>query len=95
MYKNIGKKIKVLAKIIFCIEAVLFVVIGLAALASDAVAGVFLLLLGPVFAWASSWILYGFGELIENVKEIAERMPNKKPPVTKEYKDYYDNDDLA
>ena len=93
MYNNIGKKIKILAKVIFGVEAVLTFIIGLALLGEDAVSGLLVLIIGPIIGWVSSWVLYGFGELVENVKEIKEVLP-KKAPETKKYKDYYDSDDL-
>ena len=80
MYKNIGKKIKLLAKI--C---------GLVLLAVGVLGGAYFAfngrwpddnLIAPFFAvgivgFLSSWPLYGFGELIENVQSIAAA--GKKP----------------
>ena len=34
--------------------------------------GVITIIVGPLAAWVSSWLLYGFGELIEKTTEIAE-----------------------
>lgn len=75
MYDNIGGKIKGLAKVIFIIEAAICVIAGLV-LASEDEAGILLLLLGPAVAWISSWLLYGFGELIEKTSVIAYNTSN-------------------
>ena len=73
MYGNIGGKIKGLAKAFFIVEAIVAVIAGIALMASDEnliFFGVLSLILGPVVAWVSSWLLYGFGELIDNTRDI-------------------------
>jgi hypothetical protein len=35
------------------------------------------LIAGPIIAWVSSWLLYGFGQLIENSDIIAEEYNRK------------------
>lgn len=70
MFKNIGKKIKVLAEV-FCLLILLF---GVVATISGAISknyealwiGVLYIILAPI----SVWVLYGFGELIEKVTQI-------------------------
>ncbi len=74
MYDNIGKKIKLLAKIIFIIESIASVIIGAAVGSQDEefiLLGLLIMLIGPLFAWVSSWLLYGFGELIDKTCDIA------------------------
>ena len=72
MYDNIGEKIKGLAKVMFIVEAIAAVIGGLVLLVGKLLAiGLLTLFLGPVVAWVSSWLLYGFGELIDNVCRIA------------------------
>lgn len=69
MYNNIGGKIKLLAAISFAIMAIGSFVGGIAMMATDddlILPGVFVLILGPVFSWVSTWVLFGFGELIES-----------------------------
>lgn len=75
MFKNIGKKIKTLAKII-CIAGIsFFVIFGLVMLLVSIedsryiVIGILYLLFGPIFSWICSFTLYGFGELIDNSKK--------------------------
>lgn len=69
LYTDIGRKIKNWAKWIFIIEAILSVIGGIIMLITGEedylVAGIVTLLLGPFAAFVSSWILYGFGELID------------------------------
>ena len=66
LYENIGGKIKSWAITIFVIEAIAAVISGLVLLFSDAaLAGLLTIVLGPLVAWIGSWLLYGFGELIE------------------------------
>ena len=75
MYDNIGGKIKGLAKAVFIVEAIAAVIAGIALVAIDEdliLFGVLTLILGPAVAWVSSWLLYGFGELIDRVCEIAK-----------------------
>ena len=36
------------------------------------IAGLLVIIIGPLAAWASSFILYGFGELVDKTCEIAE-----------------------
>ena len=76
MYDNIGSKIKGLAKAIFVFETICAVITGIALCSSNEEELIFIGLLiviplGPLVAWVSSWLLYGFGELIDNTCEIA------------------------
>ena len=65
-YTDIGKKIKSWAKWIFMLEAIGFVVSGLFILFSDLwFIGLLTIILGPIAAWVSSWLLYAFGELVD------------------------------
>ena len=75
MFTNIGEKIKGLAKVACVIEAVALVITGMVFIVSgDAekpLIGFCIMTVGPILAWVSSWLLYGFGELIEKTCEIA------------------------
>ncbi|MBR0466727.1 MAG: hypothetical protein IJJ40_04455 [Clostridia bacterium] len=103
MFTNIGNKIKVLAEV-FCwigISASLivgFVLIG----TNDALIGIGLgvMVIGSLLSWISSFALYGFGELIDQMQEINSKLsgePNNysgtnskriNPTVGKEEKHY-------
>jgi hypothetical protein len=74
MYDNIGGKIKGFAAVVFFFDAIAAVVSGIVLISNDAVAVGFLAILcGPIAAWVMSWLLYGFGQLIENTDIIAGR----------------------
>lgn len=73
MYDNIGGKIKGLAKATFIVEAIAAVITGIALMVSDEdliPVGLLVMLVGPIVAWVSSWLLYGFGELIDKASDI-------------------------
>jgi len=74
VYKDIGGKIKGLAKAVFIIATILSVVTGLFMILSDedmlVVVGLFVIIAGPLVAYAFSWLLYGFGELIDTAYNI-------------------------
>lgn len=83
MYNNIGKKIKVLAKFILVILTIFSVILSIILYDQSAEPVYFLLLItGPLGALISSWLLYGFGELIVKTTEIAENTRNNKENVT-------------
>ena len=68
MYNNIGTKIKGLAKGIFVVEAISFIIAGISLMAAGddlILLGLLTMLCGPIVAWVSSWILYAFGELVD------------------------------
>lgn len=74
MYDNIGGKIKGLAKAVFIVETIAAAITGIALMASDEdliPSGLLVMVLCPLVAWVSSWLLYGFGELIEKTCDIA------------------------
>ena len=74
MYDNIGKKIKGLATATFIVEALASIIIGIVVAVIDndlVLVSLLILLLGSFAAWVSSWLLYGFGELIDKTCDIA------------------------
>ena len=76
-YHNIGKKIKTLAMVGFIVETILFALYGVLIVAENRdfiLTGQLVIILGPIFAWISSWLVYGFGQLIENSDMIAENL---------------------
>lgn len=77
MFKKIDLKIKVIAWIIFVIGliAVLAGIIVLVGVGSESelIIGLVLMLCGIVSVFAS-WILYGFGVLVEKVCNISDRI---------------------
>ncbi len=82
MYNNIGNKIKGLAKGVFIFETIIATITGIILMASDEnliLVGLIILLVFPLIAWISSWLLYGFGELIEKTCEIAKNTKKTEP----------------
>ena len=78
-FGNIGKKMKAFARWMFVIESILMILLGLVFFiqAIDSfmggiyvVLGLLFIFLGPLLAWLSSWVLYGFGELIDKTCDI-------------------------
>lgn len=85
MFKNIGKKIKILAIVIFACGIIGSVFGGCSDMvagisesnADDAISGLAVVFFGPILTWISSILIYGFGQLIDNSDKIAEEMKNK------------------
>ena len=85
-YDNIGSKIKGLAQLAFAIEAIAAVITGIALMATHRTLilyGLLVLFIGPFLAWVSSWLLYGFGQLIENSDIIAAEYNRKNEKYEK------------
>ena len=79
MYENIGKKIKLLAKLLFGILSAIGVIGGIVIISIDediAFIGAILIFLLPLVAWISSWFLYGFGEIIDKLTDIENNTRN-------------------
>lgn len=77
MFKNIGGKIKGLAKVICIVGIAISVVAGIGMIGSgynNAMVGMGLpvMIVGSLVSWIGSFFVYGFGELIENTTVIAE-----------------------
>ena len=71
MYENIGGKIKGFAKASFVVEAIAAFIAGFGVMVGDEIMiGLLLMVLGPIVAWVASWLLYGFGELIDNTAPV-------------------------
>ena len=76
MYDEIGKKIKMLAKVSFYIMAIIIGVVGivLTVYLKDEPKLVLLAIFGAglaiFFAWISTFMVYGFGELIDRACNI-------------------------
>ena len=74
LYENIGEKIKNWAKWIFIIEAISAVISGFVLIGNDdGVTGVIVLLAGPFVAWVGSWLLYAFGQVVEDVHALRNK----------------------
>lgn len=84
MYNNIGRKIKILATVLMVIGVLISLVSGIAMMSMNArmygntgaITGLLTIALGTVGSWAGSFVLYGFGELIERVQSIDNKTRN-------------------
>ena len=75
MYEDIGGKMKGLASTVMIVESIAAVITGIAMIVVDEyliLFGLLTIVLGPAVAWISSWLLYGFGEIIDYLGIIAE-----------------------
>lgn len=74
MFDNVGSKIKALASF-FCWGGIIASIIGgiiLIGLDEDLIfAGIAVIVIGSLLSWVSSFVLYGFGELVVNSAIIA------------------------
>lgn len=78
IYRNIGGKIKGLAKWTFIISTIAAEIGGLVMLiegidyAEELIPLALLtMVIGPIIMWISTWTLYGFGEIIDKLCEIS------------------------
>ena len=82
MYNDIGGKIKNLAIGTFIVEGGTSILTGTILLLSGLlegnkgflISGAITTFTGPIVAWVSSWLLYGFGQLISNSDEVVSMM---------------------
>ena len=80
-----------MGKWIFAIEAATAIVYGLVLIFDDAaLAGIIVLIVVPLVAWVSSWLLYAFGELVDktvanekHTKDILKILEAKDKPQIK------------
>ncbi len=87
MYDNIGGKIKILAEVVCWIGIIACVIIGivLIAISEDLVlAGILIAVGGAILSWVSSFILYGFGQLVENSDIMAEQSARNNEKYNKQ-----------
>ena len=82
MFENIGGKIKALAKVVTWIGIIGSVLAGIIMISAGSrgsggtlmvLPGLLMMVIGSLSAWIASFVLYGFGQLIENSDKIASR----------------------
>ncbi len=84
MFNNIGGKIKALAKVVTWLGILGSVISGIVMISNansyyrtnSALiwSGLLTIVLGSLFSWLASFILYGFGELVDNSQHAADAM---------------------
>ena len=77
MYKNAGKSIKNIVKVVVGIQIALFIILGiiLMLLVPDGagfLAGALVAGVGCFFAWLSGLILYAYGDMADNMRVLAK-----------------------
>ena len=79
MFENIGEKLKVLAKIIFAFIVFLSLIIGFYIIfhMDNVVIGLSILLGGVASSIVTGYVLYGFGELVNNSFILADQYIDK------------------
>lgn len=90
MFKNVGRKIKIVAKVIFWVGVALLAVLWLilfwyGVVESDIGLFVVSLIIPPIYgvlAWISCLSMYGTGQLIENSDILVELIKEKKEENT-------------
>ncbi len=80
MFNNIGDKIKIVAVIISTLGIIFSVIAGLVFLTTSTLIGILIILLGSLLSWVSTFLLYGFGQLIENSDIIRQHLLKSAPP---------------
>ena len=77
MFNNIGGKIKGFAKLICALGIIASIIGGVAIIGSGwlAIFGILTAIVGSLSAWIGTWVLYGFGELIDQTTIIARNTP--------------------
>ena len=80
MFEDIGRKIRTLAEVLCWIGIISSVIGGIILIAKGAslsdggapmvIIGIAVMIIGPLLSWVSSFVLYGFGQLIDNTDAI-------------------------
>ena len=91
MFNNIGGKIKGLAKVICWLGIILSVIIGIVLIigatnrngyyrytdTTTIIYGIIVIVVGSLLSWIGSFVLYGFGELVDNSSKLVELKSNE------------------
>lgn len=71
MFDRVGGKIQTFAKVIFYIQVTISIIGAVVSAAYvHYLVGLFIIVIGPIYAWIISAILYGFGLLVESAVGI-------------------------
>lgn len=91
MYSNISGKIKILAYISAILGIITsffgglyFIIQSIVSYSDEHLAGIgfLIMIFGSLSSWAYSWLIYGFGELIEKTTAIARNTLVNSPKVS-------------
>lgn len=95
MFDNIGGKIKTLAQVVCWIGIVCAIISGFVIIVNDKDSfflGFIIIVIGSLISWISSFTLYGFGEIIDQLKcsnEWLEKIAPGQEKTTEPRKSYY------
>ena len=85
MFKDIGKKIKVVAKVYTWIGIIGGAICGIVLLAFKIIIpGIIVLIVAPIISWLSMFTLYGFGQLIDNSDIIVNLLSQPAQQIEQE-----------
>ena len=82
MFDNIGGKIKTLASVICIIGIIGCCIIGIVLMTKGellVIIGLAVMVLGSLLSWVGSFVLYGFGQLIENSDKLVSEKTSHNP----------------
>ena len=88
MFKNIGGKIKGIAIISAIICMIPSVILGLYLMSLSEISepmgvlGLIVIILGVLFPWIGFYLLYGYGQLVENSDKLVLILGGKEKPQT-------------
>ena len=83
MFDNIGSKIKTVATTLTALGITLSVLAGIVILCEGDASGLFVIIFGSLLSWLGSFLLYGFGQLVENSDRMVELLEEIAPePAT-------------
>ena len=77
MFKNIGAKIKKIAEIYTILGIVVSVIWGITTMAISGIGGLLVIVIGCLASWIGSFLLYGFGQLVENSDKLVKALSEK------------------
>jgi hypothetical protein len=94
MFDNIGEKIKKLAVVLTVLGIIGSIIFAIILWANELIgAGFLALFVGILSSWVGSFLLYGFGELIDNTKEMSNNTKIQTIVLLKEASENTKNQD--
>lgn len=95
MFSNIGGKIKTLAQVVCGLGIGSSIITGFVLMLQSEdtiIFGIIVLIFGPLFSWISSFMTFGFGQLIENSDMLVSNTnKNAKKQDHKKYVEMLEN----
>ena len=90
MFNDIGKKIKMIAWGFAILGIAIPIMIGIALVVQEyELAGCIVLIGGPIVFVVSAFLIYGFGQLVENSDKMAGNAPSSSAPAKSKKEDRF------